>query len=199
MWTCKESRIEDLITVRRENTDPYGAATIAYMDAWGSLMEAVITSEGIGALTPERIEQTSHDADTDGITGFMYGWAKSALQTLWVYGDLLYVDLFAPRQPSADQPPTGSAHDHATDKADELDRIRSFLADLFGLDDSEIACIDGALYFEQDGGDGLSLSVKPGGMLELTHGAFCLRVDVTGDVGEAVGRAMAALAAFNKC
>jgi len=195
MWTCKEGREKELEHVRTINRkSPYGAATIAYMDAWGDMMEAIIVAEGIAALTPERVEQTSHDADTDGITGFMHSWSMSVLQSLWVYGDLV-----APSQPSADQPPTGSAHDHATDKFDELDRIRSLLANRFGLNESEIDCIDGALYFEQDDGDGLSLSVKPGGMLELTHGAFCLRVNVVGNVGEAVDRAMAALAAFNNC
>ena len=34
-------------------------------------------------------EKCSHDADTDGITGFMYGAAVSILSNHWKYGELL--------------------------------------------------------------------------------------------------------------
>lgn len=76
--------------------------------------------------------------------------------------------------------------------------IRAYLADRFGICESEVVYEDDTYSFEQEGGDGPSLSVEPDGMLELNHGSFCLRADVNGDVVEAVERAMAALVAFNE-
>lgn len=75
--------------------------------------------------------------------------------------------------------------------------VRAFLADRFGIAESEITYFDDTFSFEQDGCDGPSLSIEPDGMLELNHGSFCLRVDVNGNVVETVERAMAALVAFN--
>ena len=74
--------------------------------------------------------------------------------------------------------------------------VRAFLADRFGLDESEITYFDDTYSFKRDDCDGPSLSVEPDGMLELNHGAFCLRADVDGDVVGTVERAMAALTAF---
>lgn len=34
-------------------------------------------------------DSTSHEADTEGITGFMYGCAVNALSQLWEYGEEL--------------------------------------------------------------------------------------------------------------
>ena len=34
-------------------------------------------------------ESTSHEADVEGITGFMYGCAVSVLSNVWEYGDEL--------------------------------------------------------------------------------------------------------------
>lgn len=89
MWTCKPEKADAIATARTINTDAYGAATIAYMDRWGGMMEDIVNAEGIDALTPERVEQTGRDADTDGITGYMHGWARSALRECWVHGSAL--------------------------------------------------------------------------------------------------------------
>ena len=42
-----------------------------------------------GAALPDIAERTSHQADTDLITGFQYGCAVSALAQFWVHGDEL--------------------------------------------------------------------------------------------------------------
>jgi len=42
-----------------------------------------------GETIKQCAKETSHEADTDGITGFMYGVAVSALSHCWEYGDEL--------------------------------------------------------------------------------------------------------------
>lgn len=46
-----------------------------------------------GLLRGEKLidiaDKTSHEADTEGITGFMYGCAVNALSQLWEYGEEL--------------------------------------------------------------------------------------------------------------
>ena len=71
---------------QKNNTDPYGHAIIVYAERWANLME-----EGMASGMPlEKIaKKSSHDADTDGITGFMYGAAVSVLFSSWVHGDKL--------------------------------------------------------------------------------------------------------------
>ncbi len=70
----------------RINTDPYGKATVDYAEAWADLMEKRM----VGGEKLEKIaKQASHDADTDGITGFMYGCAVGFLSGAWVHGEQL--------------------------------------------------------------------------------------------------------------
>ena len=59
-----------------KNTDPYGKACVDYALAWANLMEARMAD---GAEIAAIAKETSHEADTDGITGFMYGAAVSML------------------------------------------------------------------------------------------------------------------------
>lgn len=68
------------------NTDPYGARVYSYAEDWANLMEEKM-AEGV-PLT-ECAKETSHKADTDGITGFMYGAAVSVLAHCWEYGEAL--------------------------------------------------------------------------------------------------------------
>lgn len=69
-------------TVER-NTDPYGAATVSYANAWAQMMEGLINQ---GSLLKDIAEECSQLADTEGITGFMYGCAVSILSQCWKYG-----------------------------------------------------------------------------------------------------------------
>jgi hypothetical protein len=63
--------------------DPYSNRVVTYGEAWANLMEDAI---GNGAKLSDVAEKASQEADTDGITGFMYGGAVAALRKFWVHG-----------------------------------------------------------------------------------------------------------------
>jgi hypothetical protein len=65
------------------NTDPYGAATVSYANMWAQMMEGLINQ---GSALKDIAEECSQLADTEGITGFMYGCAVSILSQCWKYG-----------------------------------------------------------------------------------------------------------------
>lgn len=70
----------------KANDDPYGAECVRYAGAWADHMEAhMAKGEALEAIA----DQTSHDADTDGITGFMFGAAVSMLAKCWIHGEEL--------------------------------------------------------------------------------------------------------------
>jgi len=69
------------------NQDSYGNACYRYASEWATLVEKAVAKGE--AITPELFEKTSHDADTEGITGFMYGVAVSILRHVWVHGEAL--------------------------------------------------------------------------------------------------------------
>jgi hypothetical protein len=71
---------------QNKNTDMYGAGIIRYAQKWADLMEAQM---GTGALIGDVAEKTSRDADTEGITGFMYGAAVLVLARVWEHGEML--------------------------------------------------------------------------------------------------------------
>lgn len=68
------------------NSDPYGSCTVRYTERWADLMETKLAE---GAKLQDIAEATSHEADTEGITGFMYGCAVSILAKLWIHGEAL--------------------------------------------------------------------------------------------------------------
>jgi hypothetical protein len=68
------------------NKDPYGAACVDYARCWADLMEIYIAD---GKTLESVAKQTSNDADTEGITGFMYGAAVSMLAQCWEHGEQL--------------------------------------------------------------------------------------------------------------
>jgi hypothetical protein len=69
------------------NQDPYGKAIYAYAELWACTMEHEM--EKNKASVKDVAEQASKDADTDGITGFMYGAAVSVLSDTWEHGEEL--------------------------------------------------------------------------------------------------------------
>ena len=71
---------------KANNTDPYGSAVFRYAERWANLMEEKITE---GYKLEDIAESTSHQADIEGITGFMYGAAVSILSQCWQYGEEL--------------------------------------------------------------------------------------------------------------
>jgi len=70
----------------KNNDDPYGKAGVDFARRWADLMEQRIDG---GATLTDVAKQCSHDADTEGITGFMYGCAVSILSQTWVHGEEL--------------------------------------------------------------------------------------------------------------
>lgn len=68
------------------NAEGYGRAIYDYAQAWAELMERRMDE---GATLEAIAKKTSHEADTDGITGFMYGAAVSVLSQTWEHGEAL--------------------------------------------------------------------------------------------------------------
>jgi hypothetical protein len=66
------------------NQDPYGFGAVSYAARWAAMMEARIAA---GAKLEDIAKETSHKADTEGITGFMYGCAVSILSAVWKHGE----------------------------------------------------------------------------------------------------------------
>lgn len=67
-------------------SEPYGHRIITYAEDWANLMEREMAQ---GRTLEEVAEPMSREADTDGITGFMYGAAVSTLAAVWEHGDAL--------------------------------------------------------------------------------------------------------------
>ena len=72
--------------VKLNSTDDYSKGVIDYTEAWAKLMEEKLAQ---GETIEACADNTSHEADTDGITGYMYGCAVSALAHFWEYGETL--------------------------------------------------------------------------------------------------------------
>jgi len=77
-----EKEFEKCIEVNSH--DCYSKFVIDYMIRWADMMEECISN---GDNINDIAEKTSHEADTDGITGFMYGCAVDLLSRLWEYGE----------------------------------------------------------------------------------------------------------------
>jgi hypothetical protein len=72
------------------NQDPYGRACYTFAERWAKLLEKDIEETGnakTAILTMAK--KRSHEADTEGITGFMYGAAVNILSNCWLYGEIL--------------------------------------------------------------------------------------------------------------
>lgn len=68
------------------NQDPYGSAGYRFAARWASFMERDLAA---GKKLADIAKPTSHEADDDGITGFMYGCAVSVLSHCWTHGEEL--------------------------------------------------------------------------------------------------------------
>lgn len=68
------------------NTDPYGSGVYRFAESWANLMEKRLVD---GKTVADVAQQASHDADTEGITGFMYGCAVNVLSQAWKHGEEL--------------------------------------------------------------------------------------------------------------
>jgi hypothetical protein len=78
---------QEYLTWKQINSqDPYSLGVVRYAEAWAELMEQRFAN---GERPEDFVQATSREADTEGITGFMYGCAISALANFWVHGDPL--------------------------------------------------------------------------------------------------------------
>lgn len=68
------------------NDDPYGSGVVRYAERWADAMEGELTK---GAALADVAESTSRSADTEGITGYMYGCAVGILAQVWEHGEAL--------------------------------------------------------------------------------------------------------------
>lgn len=81
-----ESAYADYVHIN--SGDAYSERIVSYGEDWANLMEEELAA---GKSIGEVAKETSHRADTDGITGFMYGAAVSGLAHFWEHGELLRV------------------------------------------------------------------------------------------------------------
>lgn len=83
----REGMEQEYTTFRENNTqDDYSEAVIRYAERWCGMMEQEIEK---GTPVAEAAALTERAADTDGITGFMYGCAVQTLCQFWEYGEEL--------------------------------------------------------------------------------------------------------------
>lgn len=71
---------------KNSNKDGYGGRIISYAREWAMLMQVEMAN---GKKLRDIAQQASHDADYDGITGFMYGAAVQMLSQCWKHGEEL--------------------------------------------------------------------------------------------------------------
>ena len=76
---------EDIVS---KNQDWYGEGIVRYARYWAKLMQVLILE---GKKVADIAEQTSHEADIMGLSGFAYGCAVSALVSCWKYGEELRI------------------------------------------------------------------------------------------------------------
>lgn len=81
-----ESKRDEYTQYVEKNTDSYGKAVVDFAERWAALMEERIEA---GAAVADIAQETSHVADTEGITGFMYGCAVQTLAYFWEHGEML--------------------------------------------------------------------------------------------------------------
>ncbi len=72
--------------VQNNANDAYGIGTLEYAARWAAGMDADLAD---GMKLEDIASRTSHEADTEGITGFMYSMAVGVLAKCWVHGEAL--------------------------------------------------------------------------------------------------------------
>ena len=65
------------------NQDEYGSGVVRYASRWAAMMDAAIAH---GDQLKDVADKLSHEADLEGITGFMFGCARSMLVQCWQHG-----------------------------------------------------------------------------------------------------------------
>lgn len=75
----------------KKNSDPYGRACFTYAERWAGMMEEKIeaSEDDEMKVIVDNAKQLSYEADTEGISRFMYGVAVRILSLYWEYGECL--------------------------------------------------------------------------------------------------------------
>jgi hypothetical protein len=71
---------------KTNNQDGYGGVVVSYAERWARLMQLEMSE---GKELKDVAEATSHEANLEGVTGFMYGCAVSTLSHCWKHGEEL--------------------------------------------------------------------------------------------------------------
>lgn len=80
-------KLDDYLKHREINSkDEYSRGCVEYSERWAALMEVAVSD---GEAIEDCAKRTSLEADTEGITGFMYWAAVSILSQAWVFGEEL--------------------------------------------------------------------------------------------------------------
>jgi len=66
------------------NLDGYGGGVMTFAENWAKLMQVEMEN---GASVADVAAKASFEADTEGITGFMYGCAVQILSKSWLWGE----------------------------------------------------------------------------------------------------------------
>lgn len=76
---------------KNKNKDFYGHACFEYAERWANLLEEKINVSPNEAenIIIKHAKKLSYEANTESITGFMYGCAVSILSQCWEYGEYL--------------------------------------------------------------------------------------------------------------
>lgn len=77
---------EKYLEWKGKQSDDYGLACLNYAEDWATLMEVKMSE---GHELEDIAKDTSHEADVEGITGFMYNMAVAILVSHWVHGERL--------------------------------------------------------------------------------------------------------------
>ena len=85
-FDCKDRKaFDDWLAV---NQDAYSRRCFTFAAHWANLMEKKMVE---GAAIGDCADACCREADTDGITGFMYGMAVAILSKCWIHGEDLRV------------------------------------------------------------------------------------------------------------
>jgi hypothetical protein len=85
----KAEKENDWNHIKKVNSgDAYSNRCVTYAEDWANLMETQLDQ---GRTVEQCAETTASEADTDGITGYMYGVACNILAQCWEHGESLRV------------------------------------------------------------------------------------------------------------
>lgn len=82
----KKDMERDYAKALENNSDFYGSGIYRFAERWAEMMEERLAT---GKSIADIAGQTSHDSDTEGITGVMYGCAVGVLAHFWEHGEEL--------------------------------------------------------------------------------------------------------------